>query len=459
MSTEVVLALGVLGVTLGGLTLFHLGRVRGLVVCLVAALTVAPFALLRLGTLPAVPTVGIAAPVPSVTTYGILVAGATAVLLLEGKLQRLSLAVLPAVLYLLVGVVALWPRTPELVSGAVHLLTVAGCWVVGVAVGRVLGRSDPRTGRALAYVLVAVTGLLAASVAFQVLVEGSAVVRASGIFGHPATLGKIAVITTGLLLPLSLSPDRSTRRAGVWALALGFAMTAPTLSRANILGLLVVVVVWAVLQPGVRHRNRRVLLTVLAGAAFVPVLSRLLARFQTDSAGGDRPELLAAGLRQLAADPWIGTGPNRFVTEVSGHEWIVAQTGYPVHNTFVLAAAELGVAGALLMLLPVLVALRLAVPALRTRGTRGDVARGTFAMLAGIASVGLTGWAVLQQPIAELLFLVVGVLAGWSVALRRADVADQAARAAGERDAAAPVTGEGRPTSLRAGPARRTATR
>jgi O-antigen ligase len=387
------------------------GAGRATLVASVGTLTVGGLTLFRFGGDATDQTVGIASAVPGVTTYGSVLLIAGLALLLQGKWRAEALWLLPLGVFVVFGMLALWPHTPAAVSGALHVVTVVCAWAVGAHLGRSM-RPDGATAAVCARVMLAVTLFLAVAVAYQLLTGTADGGRASGIFTHPSVVGKMAVILTGVLLPLSQSTVNSTRKQATLSIALCLAMTAPTLSRANIVALAIVMSVWAVLLPGARNLRRKVVLLVVFIAALVPVSARLFERFASDTAGGDRPELLAAGIRQIVDNPLAGTGPNQFVQVVRLQEWIVAVTGYPVHNSFLLVAAELGAVGALLLLVPLARLLLASFRRCREAGPGGDFARGAIAMLLGVTFVGMTGWGLLQQPVTELLFLVAGLLTG-----------------------------------------------
>ena len=399
-----------------------MGRFRFAVAALFAALTFLPVRLLGFGDVPMGWTVGVSSAVPALTTYNVLLLGFALVLLVERKIPRPARYAAPVLVFCAFGALVLWPSTPNVTSGLLHVLACACAWAVGLHLGARLD-VDGRSGRFLALVLLLVACILGLTVAWQLASGGGGVERASGLFAHPATIGKLGVIFLGLLLPLSRSTTARTRAMSYAGVVVLFASTAPTLSRANILAMVVVILAWALLLPSARNLGKKIVLPLVTVAAFIPVLDKLLTRFAVDSEGGDRPELLRAGYRQIAAQPWAGTGPNNYVTAVGGHEPIVALTGYPVHNMFLLSAAELGIVGAVLFFLPLVYGLGVAVRRLRTPGAVGDFSRGTVVLALGIIVVGLTGWAVVQQPVAETLFLVGGILLGQVLLAGRTPVA------------------------------------
>ena len=100
---------------------------------------------------------------------------------------------------------------------------------------------------------------------------------------------------------------------------------------------------------------------------------------------------------------------------------IVARTGYPIHNSFLLAVAEIGAIGALFFFLPLI---RTAWVALRRsdrseNGRRGPLATATLIVAAMVVVAGWTGWGFLQLPTSALMFLAFGYGYGRMVAAPR----------------------------------------
>ncbi|WP_454041076.1 O-antigen ligase family protein [Cellulosimicrobium sp. Marseille-Q8652] len=393
------------------LVLSSRSRDRIVLVALLVTLTVLPVRLVGLGEASDRWTVGTSSAVPALTAYAVVLWTICLYLLVSARRRpRGAGLVLPFLVALAVGTLV-WPHEPNVLSGVLHLATTAAAWVVGLGLADRLA-SDAGTRRTLSITLLAVAVVLGVSVVVQTPLLGGAAetARASGLFSHPATIGKLAVLLLGLALPLTRSADRADRARATATVVVLVLSTAPTLSRANVVALLAALVVWTVLQPGGRARTWALLLAALV--AVYPVVGSLAERFSVDREGGDRPELLDAGLRQISRSPWWGTGPNNYVPATAGHEPVVAATGYPVHNSLLLAVAELGLVCAALLLVPLVASAVTALRLVRRDGDAGLAARAFLAVAAGVVVVGATGWGLLQQPVTELLFLVAGVLHG-----------------------------------------------
>jgi O-antigen ligase len=139
----------------------------------------------------------------------------------------------------------------------------------------------------------------------------------------------------------------------------------------------------------------------------LPFASTIATRIQEDPNGGPRAGLAAAALEQIDRQPW-GIGPNTYVSVVSKYDAVTA-SGDPVHNTFLLTAAELGVLGAVLFWLPVAGLVTIAWMSRRRPGFAGSFALAIVASAPGLYVVNATGWAILRGPLLPLWFLVCGI--------------------------------------------------
>ncbi len=179
------------------------------------------------------------------------------------------------------------------------------------------------------------------------LIEGSRA-AAVGLLGDPNDLA----FTLMMSVPFAALATRETRRVPrlihLALLATLLAGVAVTQSRGGILAL------GAALYFLFRHRvkSRLVLVGIMAVALVgIAVASGLGARESYDATGGDasatgRLDAWKAGARMVMAHPLLGVGFDQFVANYFTYvqnpvEW-VARTA---HNTFVLAAAETGLAG------------------------------------------------------------------------------------------------------------------
>lgn len=378
--------------------------------------------------------VDIANGAPSLTTFSFAVLIAGVLSLSSARASEWFPWVAVSAVALATGSLLFWPRTDSVVSGVLTLSLCLLAWVLGHIIGKHL-YDDAETMRVAITLLALFLATQCAVVAYQLAVGQTDNGRATGTFDHPAYLGKLVLLLLIVLLPASQSSDKRTARRASIAVALGVVATATTLSRANILAVLGAVVLWSLATrfSSDRSSRRTIVVAILAVAVSIPLANAFLSRFSTDAEGGDRPELLEAGLRAVSENLWTGLGPNNFVEVRRTIDPIVAQTGYPVHNSMILAIAEMGIVLAVLFFVPLLRSLALAAKT-RKSGTAEQrrSARGLIVVMTMVVFAGWTGWGFFQAPTIMLLFLLVGYVAG-QIAPKGEPMSDESSMIAGSR--------------------------
>jgi O-antigen ligase len=266
--------------------------------------------------------------------------------------------------------------------------------------------------------------------------------RATGVFVQPNELGAFAAVIVILSVGLMLSARRGDvlrgdvlpGLAGV-SLVVSAGALVITLSRSAWLGLVLGLVVVVVLAPSAR-RPVTAALTVTAATItsvlLIPSSSPLLSIVADRAASfvdgqrnpyDFRPQIWLEALRQIAAHPWLGTGPGGY-SVVAGRNpsRVAAVLPEHAHNLILTVAAEQGMVGVLAIGLTVGVAVvavarytgRQDVPAIRSpRAPVGD--RELLASLAGALAVAL-GQGLLDHPLrnavlATTVWLQLGLLA------------------------------------------------
>ena len=233
--------------------------------------------------------------------------------------------------------------------------------------------------------------------------------RPIGTFNHPTAVGKVAVLFAVPLLMGLGSEDPKTRR-WVWnGLAAGFFATAMTVSRANLLGLVMTVLIWMLLA---RQSEMKSTVKVLSGIGLVllsiPFVGLLVERSLEESTfGGGRSYLLSVGLDAIGRSPLTGVGPNNYVEGVGVFDPVVA-SGVPVHSAPLFIAGEIGIPGAILLMLPLVVVAISALGKVRADGETGATSRAFIASFPGGMLIALTGWGMLGEQIFGLWGFVVG---------------------------------------------------
>lgn len=417
--TAIVVTLVALFVLLASI---QVGLMRTTIVVVIATLVILPRTLFTLAPDGGALHVGISSPTPTVTTFGIAVlAGLAALTLRWGPPAALALW-LPFAAWLAVGWNSEWARNPIVLSGILQYVLGAATWALGAILGRRFVRDVRLRSSTTMVVLVAlavqlgVVALQAAGIRINPMSltnEAQLAGRFNGTLSHPNDLGKVVLLCLVLVLPLYATRMGITfsRRLGL-TLAAAFIVLVATGGRAVTVGAGVMVLFWILLQPGVQrartHKARALAASVVGGGVISLVLAE---RFEEDPTGGARSVLSDLAVQQIATRPWWGTGPNQYMEVVGAVDPLTA-SGVPVHNSFLLAAAELGVPGALLLALPFAWVVIRSVLSLRSSRPGASWGRVVVAACPALIIIGTTGWGLLGSYVFPLLCLAFGAVAG-----------------------------------------------
>jgi hypothetical protein len=366
---------------------------------------------------------GIAGAEPRVMTYTVAVALVGMIGLVVPGIRPSWTPIAPLAVFICLWTVLLWPQTDEVRAGALHLLTAAGAWVAGSVVSSV-ERRTPGGQRVVSIWILGWAAFEAALCAIQaagsslffdpgaLVRDGSLKGRVGGSLGHPSIVGKLCFLLMMVALPWLSSPDRALRRRAVGALLLMVVPLVLSGGRANALAALSLVVLAFAFDDGPRRWSRR--FRLLAIGLVVGVLSAGLweRRIATGEDGSTRAHLTSVAFEFLHSQwDWVtGTGANSYVTVVGPTDWLTA-AGWPVHNVFLLTAVELGLIGAVLVMLPPLESVRLGWQARHRHGIEGAQARVLLAGVPGIVLISLTGWGLLSDALIPWM-LVLGYCSG-----------------------------------------------
>lgn len=364
---------------------------------------------------------GIAASIPILAAYTVVLLGVAYALLLRLLYKRtrrrsLPVSVLVFLAFLGVGLSSIWQGSNEQLAGALQLSLGFCAWFIGGQLGPLVFNKALRV-RALADSIAAIVAIetivaILQRAGFRLNPMSPALAaimgdRTNGTTNHPDNLGKVLLLLLILSLGLITTSDRRARRTLWITIVVMFIPLGLSQGRADVLAALTTVVIWALLA------GRRLSLTVRIGApvliilVFLPFAGSIAKRLEEDPNGGPRAGLASSAIEQIHRQPW-GTGPNSYVGVVSAYDRITA-IGYPVHNTFLLTAAELGVLGAILFWLPVAVLLLLAALSCKRPGFTGSFALAIVASAPGLYVVNATGWGILSGPLLPLWFLIYGL--------------------------------------------------
>lgn len=365
--------------------------------------------------------IGIAAATPRLTTYLLAVGLIFVCACFRPRTTGAIWTWIPFAVSLVVGASFVWSGGAAQESGIVQLLLAPAAWIVGVNLSSDLaeakGQFLVRVVSAIIFLQLAVCILQTLGVqvnpmeATQEAILGS---RTNGTLGHPNDLGKVMFVLLAILL--SFGRRLSRIDSIVWKLAIGsaFIVLALTGGRAVSAAALCLLTLWAILAPRESSKSGRRLVALgvaLSASAFLA--GALLARFDEDPQGGSRSTLIDVAWAQISSDPWTGVGPNSYVTAVGSYDALTA-SGVPVHNAFLLALAELGVVGTILLLLPFVAGALIAIRRVRMPDHVGEASRVYIAALPGLYLIGTTGWGILGGYVLPLLALTFGLLNGWS---------------------------------------------
>ncbi|MFK4834574.1 O-antigen ligase family protein [Microbacterium sp. ZW T2_14] len=338
------------------------------------------------------------------------------------SMPRLTLrSISPWFLLFLVSVLVLMLgrglTSPHVVSGFIQWGSAVLAWGVGGAVAASSLRDGKPRERLIAVTIGVIVGWHGVAVGMQLLglrAVGSVdagdvdITRASGIAGHSGNLGKIMFVLIMILLPITRSTDRVARRWAVVTIAVSALLTGLSFSRANMAAVVVLVVLWLLLGPGI-SLAKRLLVPVVGIVVALPILDVLILRNEYDPDGGSRPILMETAWHQISQSLWLGVGPNNYLGVVGQYDPLAAG-GLPVHSAFVLALAELGLVSAILIAAPLIGAVVVSLRRLGRRNPARSYAVALLASVPGIVLIASTGWGLLREQYLVILFFAIGYL-------------------------------------------------
>jgi O-antigen ligase len=255
----------------------------------------------------------------------------------------------------------------------------------------------------------------------------SGTVQAGGWFGHQNLLG---MATHFIVYPaFALFLGGYYRKRTALCVAAAFFVAWAGGSRATI-GLLCVGLALTMVLSCWHRMSSRKMGVAAAGAlvilAAVPVLYGAIERRSADTrahSSGER-ETMKAAAAMIVADYPLGVGANRFVAVANvggyypraGVVWTSAAA--PVHNSYYLIAAEMGMLGVVAFITLLAALLSVAIGTLRrsAAGFAAEYAAGLVVVVVAVAVHSYVEWITMLYPIHAFLAMSVGVM----VALRAA---------------------------------------
>lgn len=396
-----------------GLFIFHAvaGRVNTIMVLAMSTMCFLPKVLYG-GTEADMSRSGISGSEPRLMTYTVAIAVIAALGAFLSKRSKAGLLVVPLVIFLAFNYTLVWEHTGEIQAGMIHFFTAAAAWVAGLVAASSVEKNG-KTGRTFTLWILATVVLQLAISMLQVAgvplfptnattseLVGS---RVNGSFGHPTTLGKVLLLFQMVCLPFTRSTWRSTRWSAWAAVVAAFPMLILSGGRANFFSAIVMVLLWTLLLPRGRALASKLAIPLAVAAAGFASAGVWVARFEEDPEGSTRQHFNQVALALIPDHPLAGTGPNTYITAAGPTDMLTAQ-GWPVHNSALLAAVEIGVLGAILLFLPLLVSMVVAWGKRRDDSDPGDFSRAYVAAIPGIALVALTGWGMMSDSLPLWMF-------------------------------------------------------
>jgi hypothetical protein len=256
------------------------------------------------------------------------------------------------------------------------------------------------------------------------LLDGTRLLRVYGSLPHPNILGTLLVALLPGLVALFMSGDRQN----IWMMipfSLGLGLLGLTFSRAAWIGLAAAALVLALHWRQLDHKR---LITlgiaglVSAAAFLVPLHEYVFVRmsgapvFIEQSSQQMRLWLAERSLVVIKEHPWLGVGIGSYTPASAAglsRESLGVDADFmlePVHNVLLLAQAELGIAGSLLL---AGLGITILLGTIRARGTQGII---LSAALVGLSVVELFDhflWTLAPGPL--LFGLILGLWAGQAV--------------------------------------------
>jgi O-antigen ligase len=364
--------------------------------------------------------VGIAQSAPAFQTYSVVLLGLAYLLLLRvlyrPRARSVPVSAFVFLGFLLIGLFTIWHSSDEQLAGALQLFLGFCGWFIGGQLGPLL-LSQPRRIRWLAGMILGlvsieavVTLLQRAGLRINPMKPALAAImgdRTNGTTNHPDNLGKVLLLLLILSLGLINTTDRRTRKMLWIAMGMMFIPLGLSEGRANLLAAFSTIIFWALLSGQRRSLSIRLGVPLVAVIVVLPFAGSIASRIEKDPNGGPRAGLASAAIEQIHRQPW-GVGPNAYVAVESAYNVVTAE-GYPVHNTFLLTAAELGILGAVLFWLPIVGLIAVAWKARKQAGFAGSFAIAILASAPGLYEVNASGWAILSGQLLPFWFLVCGV--------------------------------------------------
>lgn len=303
---------------------------------------------------------------------------------------------------------------------------------------------------------------LAAGAIFQVIAtidqKFSGAAQAAGTLGHQNLLGLMLHFVTLPLMALLLAGERrKIIMVGVLAALVAVAFGASRGAVAFVAIGMAILFVLSIARKPTAHKWKMAGLAVLAVAVVTPVvISSFADRYEVrpDSSGSDAERVaFETAAKAIWSDHPMGVGANQYIltanvdgySERAGVIWNWSSRSAPVHNMYLLVAAETGWIGlitfVMLLLWPILRGIAFA---FRNRSDpRGEIVLGASVAIMVLAVHGLYEWVFVTFYAQYVFAISLGMIAGIIRQVEREKMArKRAPRQSAREGAALPVKGD-----------------
>ena len=285
---------------------------------------------------------------------------------------------------------------------------------------------------------------LQAGIAVTQKIQG--VIQVSGTLGHQNLLGMVThfVLFPSLALLLASGKSRLPLLGVVAALLIvAFGASRATIGLAGI-GVVLLIFLSMIRKPSARKTRAAIGGIVVLAIAAPVAWSSLEQRFAVKSAEGSSEERMAfeRAASMIIKDNPMGIGANQYVvvantqgySQAAGVIWNQTSRSAPVHNTYLLVAAETGYLGLicfmLFMFVPIIAALRFAWQ--NRNDPNGELALGTGVAMIVVSMHSLYEWVLVMAVVQYMIAVNIGILAGL-ILRRRAEKRDAVLRRRAEQ--------------------------
>ena len=357
---------------------------------------------------------------------------------------RYRIPFLPIMILYLATVCLSLAAAPNKVASVFSIIQLVQAMVVFVAVASELHR--PSAIRAL---LIGLSAGLVFQAAYVIRLKLAGVVQAAGTMDHQNILGLMVELS---LLPLIASVLEGERSKIIYAGILAGAICIAGSGSRGAMGFfafsLILLILLSLLRRASMRKWQITALGVLASLAIVPFgFATLKERFGDSGFSTDERSrmVLEDAAASIAADYPLGAGANNFVVVANAQGYIgkagagitQATRQQPTHNAFLLARAETGWSGqiVLMLLLASLIYTSLAT-AFRYRNLPlSGVALGCATGVFAAALHSMFEYALHRSDVQTLFFIVAAMIVGISAISRRQKSVRDQSRAVTERSA------------------------